>query len=214
MGEYRRTPSLPIAIRRMKTYDSQNSILAQRIFMDEHSFKNKLEDHMKFLAQELRALRTSRASIELVEDIAVEAYGSSLPIKQVASISAPETRTILIQPWDKALIPAIEKGLRQSELQINPIVDGSDVRIVFPPLTEERRKELVKFAHKKLEEVRMQIRKTREEAMNEIDANEERGEISEDEKFRQRASFQKIIEEYNQRVQEVGDKKENEILEI
>lgn len=168
---------------------------------------------MKFLAQELRALRTSRASIELVEDIAVEAYGSSLPIKQVASISAPEPRTILIQPWDRALIPAIEKGLRQSELHMNPIVDGSDVRIVFPPLTEERRKELVKLAHKKLEEVRMQIRKTREEAMNEIDANEERGEISEDEKFRQRTFFQKIIEEYNQRVQEVGVQKENEILE-
>ena len=182
--------------------------------MDERILREKLDARLVLLKQELQKLRISRASVELVEDLPITAYETTMPLKQIASISTPEPRSLLVQPWDKNLIPAIEKAVRQSYLHLNPVVDGGLIRIIIPPLTEESRRDVVKILHKTVEEARIAVRKIRENAMEEIDWMEKNGEISEDEKFRRRDITEKIVGEHNQKMREIEDTKEKEILEI
>jgi ribosome recycling factor len=164
--------------------------------------------------EELGKLRTGRAVSSLVEDIMVDYYGSKSPIKQVASISIPEPKTITIAPWDRDSLVNIEKAIRESQLNLNPLNDGQVIRINIPALTEERRKELVKVLNQKAEETRVSIRKVREDIWNQIQELEESGTIGEDDKFQGKEKLQKVVDEYNKKVEEMRDKKEEEIMTI
>lgn len=180
--------------------------------MDDQSFRHNLEGALAALQRELHRLRTSRASMELVEDIPVEAYGSIMSVKQVSNISIPEARLILLQAWDKALVPVIEKAIRGAGMNLNPAVDGQIIRVPIPPLTEESRKTYVKIAAEKAEEAHVSVRRARQDAFDELDKEEERKEISEDEKFRARERFQKLVDEYNRKADELFEQKEKEIM--
>ncbi len=179
-----------------------------------HDFKPKLEKIVERLRHEVAGLRIGRATPALVEDLEVDYYGTKTPLKAVASISSPEPRTIVIQPWDKAVIPAIEKAIQGSSLGLSPITDREAIRLSVPPLTEERRRELVKMLSRHLEDARIQVRKEREEALKEIDKKEKAKEISEDEKFRQKNEAQKIVDEINKKIEEMGAAKEKEIMTV
>lgn len=177
-------------------------------------FKQKLEKILKRFKNELLSLRTGRATPALVEDLEVDYYGSKTPLKAVASISSPGPRELLIQPWDKNVIPAVEKALQGSSLGLNPITDRDAIRLTIPALTEERRKELVKMLGRYSEDARIQVRREREEVLKEVERKEKNGEVSEDEKFRQKNEVQKIIDETNKKIEETGLTKEKEIMTI
>lgn len=166
------------------------------------------------LKSELSKLRTGRANASLVENISAEYYGVMTPIKQLASISIPEPRTIAISPWDKNAIKVIEAAIRASDMGLNPGNDGQVVRINIPALTEERRKDLVKVLNQKAEEARIGVRNSREDAWKEISEKEKEGELSEDDKFRAKERLQKVVDEYNGKIEEMRTKKEEEIMTI
>lgn len=175
--------------------------------------KQKLEKSIEALNSELKALRVGRANAGMVEDIKVDAYTSKMPLQEVASISIPQNNQILIQPWDASLVGAVQNAVRQSELNVNPMVEGNAIRITLPPVTEERRKDLVKEAHKFGEDARVSVRNVREDAVKDIEEAEKKKEISEDEKFQQKEEVQNAINEYNKKIEEIVDKKEKEIME-
>lgn len=164
--------------------------------------------------EELGKLRTGRAHPGLVEGLLVDYYNTPTPIKQIASVSVPEPRQILISPWDKGVLGKIEVAIRESELGFNPMNDGVGVRITLPALTEERRKELVKVLNSKAEEARIAIRSVREDIWKDIQEAEKAGEMGEDEKFRGKDELQKVVDDYNAKIESLRDKKEHEILTI
>lgn len=169
---------------------------------------------VSFLEGELLKLRTGRAHPGLVEDLLVDYYGTMTPIKQMASVSVPEPRQILISPWDKGALAKIEATIRESDLGLNPLNDGVGVRVVLPALTEERRKDLVKVLNTKAEEARIAIRSVREDIWKDIQEAEQNGEMGEDEKFRGKEDLQKVVDEYNARIEGLRDKKEQEIMTV
>jgi ribosome recycling factor len=176
--------------------------------------KADFEKSMDYLKEELAKLRTGRASIGLVDGLLVDYYGSRSPLKQVASITIPEPRTIMISPWDRDNLVNIEKAIRESQLNLNPVNDGVAVRINLPALNEERRKELVKLLNQKAEEARVSIRKTREEVWDEIQEQEKSGRIGEDDKFSGKDKLQKVVDEYNGKIEDIRKKKEEEIMTV
>ncbi|MEX2008476.1 MAG: ribosome recycling factor [Candidatus Spechtbacterales bacterium] len=180
--------------------------------MEATQLKHKLDKALEVLATSLRQLRVGRASGELVDGIRVDAYGSMMPINQVASVQTPQHDQILIQPWDGGLTGAIAKAIQASDLNLNPSVDGTTIRITLPPLTEERRHELVKIVAADAEEARIAVRNIREEAMDDLDKEEKAKTISEDEKFRKRDQFQKLVDEYNKKIKDMAEQKEEDIL--
>lgn len=180
--------------------------------MTTNEIQQKLSQTVEVLAKELRGLRLGRANAEMLDGVRVEAYGSSMPISQVASIQTPSHDQILIQPWDGSVVSAIEKAIRISDLNVNPSVDGTMIRITLPPLTAERRQELVKIANKQAEEARIALRNVREEAMDDLERAFKAKEISEDEKFRSREAAQKAVDAANAQIKEMVEKKEQEIL--
>ncbi len=182
--------------------------------MDIDEIKLKLEEVLEGYQDELKNIRTGRANPSLVEDLEVDYFGAKTPIKQVASIAASDARSITITPWDKDNLVIIEKAVSESDLNVNPVNDGTLVRINFPALTEERRAELAKVVGKKTEETRIRIRKVREEAWDQIQKQEKDGEISEDDKFRNKDELQKAIDEYNKKVEEMAKKKEEEVMTV
>lgn len=163
---------------------------------------------------EIAGLRTGRATPALVEDLEIEYYGSRTPLKAVASISSPDPRTLLIQPWDKSAVQAIEKAIQGSSLGLNPATDRDAIRLSIPALTEERRKELAKLLGRHTEDARIQIRRGREDALRAVDRKEKQKEISEDEKFRLRNEVQKIVDEVNKKIEDVNLAKEKEIMTV
>lgn len=169
---------------------------------------------VSFLEGELLKLRTGRAHPGLVEDLLVDYYGTMTPIKQMASVSVPEPRQILISPWDKGALAKIEATIRESDLGLNPLNDGVGVRVVLPALTEERRKDLVKVLNTKAEEARIAVRSVREDIWKDIQEAEQNGEMGEDEKFRGKEDLQKVVDEYNARIEGLRDKKEQEIMTV
>lgn len=177
-------------------------------------FKEALEKIAEYLKGELAKLRAGRASIDLVENIMVEAYNTKMPLNQVASLASPEPRLIVVRPWDKSIIKDIENALRKAMSGINPVLDGDTIRIPFPAATEERRRELVKELHGIVEEAKIKIRRVREEALEEIKTKEDKKEISEDELFRKKDEIQKAVDEYNKKAEDLGKKKEGEIMAI
>lgn len=176
--------------------------------------KPKLNNILEHLKNESASLRTGRASPALVEDLEVEYYGAKTPLKALASIASPEPRQIVIQPWDKNVLGPIQKAIQSSPLGINPIAGKDMIRLVIPSLTEERRKELIKLLGRHLEDARIQVRREREDALKEIDRKEKAKEISEDEKFRKKDEIQKMVDEANKKIGEIGSAKEKEIMTV
>ena len=160
------------------------------------------------------SLRTGRASAALFDKIKVDYYGEKSPLNQVANISVPEARLIVIQPWDKNLIGEIEKAIRSSELSLNPSNDGKVIRISVPPLTEQRRKELVKLAKNQAEQARVAIRNIRREGNEELKKMLKDASITEDDEIKGSSDLQKLTDSYIDKINLILDEKEKEILEV
>lgn len=175
--------------------------------------KPELDKTINFLEKELMKIRTGRASPSLVEDIVVECFGQKFPLKQLAAISSPEPRKLVIQPWDKSYIESIEKAISNSNLGVAPIVDKDIIRLSLPPLSEEYRKDLAHLLSEKQEEARRTIRRWREEAWSEIQEKFRAKEIREDDKFRAKDELQDLIDDYQQKIDQIGERKKKEILE-
>lgn len=176
--------------------------------------RGKMNKSVNVLKKELSKIRTGRASTALLEDIVVECYGTQMPLKQVASISVPESRLILVQPWDKSIIGNIEKGILKSELGLAPVNDGKVIRVPIPPLTEERRKELVKLVKKVGEDIKIAIRNNRREANEMFKELKKEKEISEDEYRRALNEVQQVTDEFVEKVNRFIEEKEKEIIEF
>jgi ribosome recycling factor len=159
-------------------------------------------------------IRTGRASTALVDRILVDYYGTSTPLNQLASISVPESTTVVIQPWDRSALGAIEKAIQKSDVGITPNVDGTVVRLNIPPLTEERRRELVKVVHKRMEEARVEIRNHRRDEVDAVKRREKNGEIGADESHREVERIEKLTHRWIEEVDRVGAAKEQEVLEV
>lgn len=177
-------------------------------------FKGNFDKAIEFFKEDISGLRTGRASAAIVEDIMVEAYGTHQTLKSLASINIPDAKTVNIDPWDKSILAAVEKSVRDSGLGLNPVNTGSQIRIFLPELTSERRNELIKILHQKEEAARIAIRKVREEVKEMIKSGEDSGEVGEDEKYRLEEDLDKMVKEYNDKVKEITDKKEGEINTI
>ena len=182
-----------------------------------HPFVSSKNDEFKavldHLEVELSALRTGRASPALVENIMVEAYGSMMELKGTASITTQDAKTLVIQPWDKGLLQAIEKAIREADIGVNPSVDGTVVRINLPQMTEETRKKLVKNMKEKCEEARIALRAVREGAREEITKKDKEG-IGEDEKFKMLDELDKATKEFTAEVEKISEAKEAEIMTV
>ncbi len=166
------------------------------------------------LDTEFNSFRTGRASASLFDKIRVDSYGQPTPLSQIASISVPEARLIVIQPWDKSLLNSIEKALLKSELSVNPNNDGKLIRINIPPLTEERRKDLVKLAKNTAESSRVAIRNIRRDGIEDLKKLEKQKEISEDQLKIGQDTIQKLTDKYVAEINSILDKKEHEIMEV
>ncbi|MDN5346677.1 MAG: ribosome recycling factor [Clostridia bacterium] len=174
----------------------------------------RMQKAVENLRKELGALRAGRANPALLERITVNYYGTPTPVNQLARISAPEPRLLVVQPWDRNVLPEIEKAILKSELGLTPTSDGTVIRLVIPQLTEERRNELVKVARKKAEEFRVQVRNARREANDKLKSKEKSGEISEDEARRAQEKVQKLTDNYIQNIDKILAAKEAEIMEV
>lgn len=185
--------------------------MIERILKDVDS---RMQKTINALTHELSTIRTGRASPALVEHIKADYHGIATPINQMASISTPEPRLILIQPWDKSTLKEIEKAILKSDIGLNPSNDGNVIRITLPPLTEERRKELIKVVHKRLEDARIALRNLRRDGLEELRKAEKNKEISQDDLLRASDKLQKLIDSYIEKVDKAGKIKESEILEV
>lgn len=174
--------------------------------------RRKMDKALEVLRQDFSRVRTGRASVALLDGIRVEAYGSLLPLNQVASLAAPEPRLLTVQPWDASLMAEIEKAILRSDLGLTPSNDGKIIRIPIPPLTTERRKELVKTVKKMTEECKVALRNLRREANEEIKELKKEKLISEDEAFRAQEEVQKITDDYIKKAEAQAADKEKEIM--
>jgi ribosome recycling factor len=164
--------------------------------------------------RDLNGVRTGRASVALVERIPVEYYGTQTPLNQLASISVPEPHQIVIQPWDRGVLGAIEKAILRSDVGLTPNVDGTVVRLNIPPLTEERRRDLVKVVHKRMEEARVEVRGHRRDATEDLRKREREGVVGADEARREQERIEKLTHQWVEEVDRVGKAKEQEIMEV
>ena len=167
-----------------------------------------------FLKSELAQIRTGRASPALLENVTVDTYGSKMKLVELAQISAPDPKQLLISPWDKTIIADIGKGIEAANVGLTPIVEEEVIRINIPPLTEERRKEFTKIAHQKAEMTRVGIRSIRHDTLSELKRKKDSGDVSEDEKERLEKQLQELVEEMIDEVDVLVDKKEEELLQV
>ncbi len=174
--------------------------------------KANFDGVLDFYKNDISTIRTGRATPALVEEILVDYYGQKMHIKELASMTVPEPRTLVIQPWDKAAVEPIIGAIRKSDIGLSPIADGQIIRLNIPPLTEERRKEFVKLLKQKSEESRVKLRKVREEIWSKVQEMEKGGEIREDDKFKAKEDLQKMIDDYNKKIEDLESKKEVELL--
>lgn len=176
------------------------------------------EDHMKMTIEatkkEFHSIRTGRANAGVLDRVVVEYYGNPSPINQVASVTVPDPRTIVVQPWDKSLLATLEKAILKADLGMNPVNDGTVIRIPVPQLTEERRKDLVKVARKEAEDKRVVIRNLRRDANDKIKALEKGGKVTEDESKKGLDETQKLTDKYIAEIDKLLAQKEKEILEV
>jgi ribosome recycling factor len=178
------------------------------------SIEDKMKSSVKMFREDLASIRTGHASPALVEHIKVDYGGSPMALNHVAGISAPEAGLLIIQPWDKNIIGTIEKAILKSDLGLNPSNDGNIIRISIPPLSEERRQELIKIVHKRVEERRVSVRNLRHEALNELKKLEKDKEISQDDYHRAQEQLQKLTDTFISDVEELGSEKEKELMEV
>lgn len=176
--------------------------------------RDRMQKALESLERDLKRLRTGRASVSLVDGIKVEYYGTPTPLNQLATLTIPEPRTIMIQPWDTTVIGDVEKAILKSELGLTPMNDGKLIRINVPPLTEERRRELVKVIKKMAEESKVAVRNIRRDANEMVKDLKKEKEISEDDQFRAQDEIQKITDEFIGKVDTIYNNKEKEVLEI
>ncbi|MEK7606784.1 MAG: ribosome recycling factor [Patescibacteria group bacterium] len=182
--------------------------------MNIDSYRNDFEKIIEHLKGELGALRTSRATPALVEHISVEAYGTHQPLKTLASMSVPDPRTLIVEPWDKSIIKEMEKAVAAAGTGLNPVNDGNVLRIVLPSLNEESRKQLVKLLSSKVEEARVAVRGVREKVRTVIQVAEKAKEMNEDERYRLQEKLDSVVGEYNERIKKLGEDKEREIMTV
>lgn len=176
--------------------------------------KLKFDQVINKLDEDFQNIRTGRASASLVDNIMVTYYGTTAPLKQMASISIPDSSHIVIQPWDKNALGDIELAIRNSDLSLSPVNDGNVVRITLPPMTQERREEIVKTLEKKGEEARIALRNIRGEVWDDIKRMEKESKITEDDRYSAEEEINSIINDYNKRVQDVIDRKKKEVRAV
>ncbi len=174
----------------------------------------RMEKTIEVLQRELMAVRTGRAAPSLVERVMVEQYGTDMPLNQLANIAAPEPRMITITPWDKSAIGAIEKAIRKSELGLNPTNDGSLIRISIPPLTEDRRKQMVKVVHTKVEDAKISVRNIRRDAMTQAREFKDEKMVSEDDERRAGTQIQELTNKFTAQADEIGKNKERDVMQV
>jgi ribosome recycling factor len=180
---------------------------------DKADLQRRMHGAVEALKHDLGGLRTGRASTSLLEPITVEVYGSHMPINQVASISVPEPRMLSVQVWDRSNVGAVEKAIRSSGIGLNPITDGTTLRLPIPELTEERRKELAKLTHQYAEKARVAVRNVRRDGMDALKTDEKKHEISEDERKRLETEVQKLTDDTVREIDAAAQAKEKEILQ-
>ncbi|MBI2113130.1 MAG: ribosome recycling factor [Candidatus Wildermuthbacteria bacterium] len=178
------------------------------------AIRPELDKVVEFFKKELSKIRTGQASPSLVEDISVDVFGQKMPLKHIASISCPERKQIVVQPWDRTYLESIEKALQQAQLGANPIVEKDVVRVTLPALTQEYRGTLVKVLSEKVEQTRQTVRKWREHAWNEIQEGVRTGSFPEDSKFKGKEEIQKLVDEYQQKIEALAESKRKEVQEI
>ncbi len=176
--------------------------------------KEKMEKAIAAMRKELASFRTGRATPALLDRVMVEYYGTQMPVNQMANISAPEPRLLVIQPWDKSALGEIEKAIQKSDLGLVPSNDGNVIRINIPPMTEERRTELVKLVKRTGEDAKVAIRNVRRDANEELKKKEKNGEMSEDESRRAQEEIQKVTDQYIREVDNIIAAKEKEVMEV
>ncbi len=176
--------------------------------------KQQMDAAVEAMRREFASVRTGKATPALLDTVKVEAYGSKMPLNQVANVSVPEARLLVVQPYDKSVIGEIEKAIMTADLGLNPSNDGNLIRVPIPPLSEERRKDMVKLLHKMAEEGRVSIRHARQEANKEIKQQEHDHDISEDEARRQLDEVQTMTDDYIAKIDQMMEKKEGEIMEV
>ena len=181
---------------------------------DYQEFSNKMEKTLEVLASEFGAVRAGRANAQVLDRISVEYYGVDTPIGQVGSISSPDPRTLIIQPWDTSILKAIEKAIQTSDLGINPQNDGRIIRLSFPQLTEERRKELTKQVKKYAEDAKVAIRNVRRDAVEFVKNQKKNSEITEDDQKEAEKDIQDMTDKYITKIDDMSAKKETELMEI
>lgn len=181
---------------------------------DLKSYRDRMDRSVSTLKEEYSGLRTGRAHAGILEPVRVEAYGSASPLTAVAAVSVPEPRLLSVNVWDKSMVVAVEKAIRAADLGLNPIVDGQTLRIPVPPLTEERRKDLVKLAGKYAEQQKIAVRNVRRDANDDLKKAEKAGEISQDEQKKMETEVQKDTDAAIKRIDEALKTKEVEIMQV
>ena len=174
----------------------------------------KMDKTLNVYAENLKTIRAGRANPAILDKITVDYYGTATPVPQVGSVSVPEPRTLLIQPWDKSILKEIEKAIQKAEIGINPNNDGNAIRLSFPPLTEERRKELVKDLKKQAEEAKVAIRSIRRDGIDTYKAAKKNGEVTEDDLKGIEKDIQTLTDNYIKEIDEMTEKKEKEIMSV
>ena len=178
------------------------------------SYEEKMDKTINNLRKEYLGLRTGRASASLLEPVFVEAYGGKVPINQVGNISVPESRLITVQVWDESLIQSVEKAIRNSELGLNPMIEGNNIRVPIPELSQERRIEIVKVASKYCEDAKITVRNIRRDAMDKIKDEEKKKSISKDDSFQFSEKIQKLTDKYVEKIENIFQDKEKDILQV
>lgn len=176
--------------------------------------RTRMEGALEALRRDFATVRTGKASPALLDSVRVEAYGSPMPLNQVATVGAPEPRMLTVQPWDKSLLTTVERAIQAADLGLNPSNDGNVIRIPIPPLTEERRRDFVRQLHRMAEDARVSIRAARKDAKDAIKVSQKEGEISDDEAHREQDEVQKLTDDYTGRVDELMKHKEAEVMEV
>lgn len=188
--------------------------MSQPTSLDLKDLERRMTGAVEVLKGEFAGLRTGRASASLLEPITVDAYGTTMPLNQVANISVPEPRMLSVQVWDRGQVAAVDKAIRQSQLALNPIVEGQTLRIPIPELTEERRKELTKVAHQYAEKARVAVRNVRRDGMDTLKRLERDGHISEDEHREQQDQVQKMTDSVIKQIDETLAQKDTDIMQV
>lgn len=178
------------------------------------NLKRKLGEAVEIVVVDLATVRTGRAKPSLIENVKVEAYGSMMGMREVASINTPDPSLLIVSPWDKGLIEAVEKAIRDADLGLSPVVDGEQIKIPIPVLTEERRKELVKLVSQKIESGRVLIRQIRGESKEDIEKFKDEPGVSEDDIHRWLEEMQRAVDEYTEKIEELGKEKEKDLMTI